>query len=215
MRKKHAVVALLGSVALTGCSVFGVRRTPEPEYSVIDEVDEVEVREYDEMILATTRVSATDYDRGSTVGFRRLARYIFGKNSTREEIGMTAPVYQRAEPQGEKIGMTAPVLMGRGDGDEWVMSFVMPSRYTMESLPRPLEDTIELEQAPGKRVAVLRFRGRLTDERYAEKARELLSRLESSPWEATSEPRLAGYDPPFTIPALRRNEVQVEVAPRR
>ena len=203
-----------------GCSVFGVRTTPEPGYQVTQEIDgePIEIRVYKPMILATTTVETTDYKEGSRVGFRRLADYIFGENTKSEKIGMTAPVYQTSseEDDGEKIGMTAPVYQEEGSDGVWKMAFVMPERYTMETLPKPVDSTIQLETQPAKTFAVLRFRGRYSERNIERHRAQLEAWLEDNgEWEATSKTRAAGYDPPFTLPMFRRNEILVEVEPRR
>lgn len=213
--REKIVGFLFGVLAMVpGCSVFGVRDTPEPSYTVEREVEEprIEVREYAPMIVAITRVDTRDYDRASSIGFRRLADYIFGENTRQENIGMTAPVFQSVERQeGEEIGMTAPVFRQKDAQGRWVMSFVMPERYTMETLPRPVTDDIELEQVPARKVAVLRFNGSMSADRFAQKARELEAWIAGSGYVAASAPRMAGYDPPLTIPYFRRNEVLIVV----
>ena len=196
-------------------SVFGSRDTPEPDYTTIAKLgaeEEAEIRQYRPMILASTAVEATSYKDASGKAFRRLADYIFGSNVQDEEIGMTAPVYQKAQARdGEEIGMTAPVFQNKKDGTQWVMSFVMPKRYTMETLPKPKDDAIDLEKVPAKTLAVLRFSGSLDEKLAAKKTRELEALLARSPWKPLSPARSAGYDPPFTIPFFRRNEVLIEV----
>jgi hypothetical protein len=183
------------------------------------EGEPIEIRVYKPMILATTTVETTDYKEGSRVGFRRLADYIFGENRSNEKIGMTAPVYQSSgedDADGEKIGMTAPVYQEEGKDGVWKMAFVMPERYTLETLPKPLDPAIKLTTQPAKTFAVLRFRGRYNERNIERHRRQLESWLDASgEWEATSKTRAAGYDPPFTLPMFRRNEILVEVESRR
>ena len=171
------LAGLMSALAiLPGCSVFGVRTTPEPNYTVTHQVDgePIEVRRYEETLVATTRVRADSYDQASQAGFRRLANYIFGGNRSDEEIGMTAPVFQRMEPRdGEEIGMASPVLQAQEREGVWTMSFVMPARYTRQTLPEPVEPTLEIEALPARQVAVIRFRGRLRPERIEEATEEL------------------------------------------
>jgi len=207
------VTGVLGVVA-SGCSVFGTRNTPMPDYDVIasSEVESIEVRQYDEMIYATTRVEGTSYRKASNEGFRRLAGYIFGDNIADEDIGMTAPVVQEAK-KGEDIGMTAPVVQNaERDGDVWVMSFIMPERYTMETLPKPIDPQVELELIPGRTVAALRFSGLVDERRAAEREELLLGWVEKNGYEPTSKPQIARYDGPSTLPMFRRNEIIVEVS---
>ena len=213
-RKKWVAGALSVLALVSGCSVFGVRNTPEPAYEVVveDADARVEIREYAPMILAVTTIETTDYGRASSEGFRRLAGYIFGKNARSEEIGMTAPVYRARE--GENIGMTAPVLREQDGEGRWRMSFVMPERYTLETLPRPVDERVTLETVPSRTMAVIRYSGAFDEEGSRAKERELLAWAGANGWEVVSTPRAAGYDPPMTLPFLRRNEVLVEVSRR-
>ncbi|MEM1349702.1 MAG: heme-binding protein, partial [Myxococcota bacterium] len=201
-----AAVSVFG-LAASGCSVFGARDTPMPDYTVLSSSDEgsIEVRQYDEMIYATTRVEgAPSYRKASNEGFRRLARYIFGDNVGEEDIGMTAPVVQ--EQGGEDIGMTAPVVQNaEREGEVWVMSFIMPERYTMETLPKPVDPQVEVELVPGRTVAALRFSGRVDARRITEREEQLLKWVRANGYEAIREPQVARYDGPSTLPMFRRN----------
>jgi len=199
---------LLVTVFLTGCTVFGIRTSEEPAYRVIHKQGRFQVRQYSELIIAETEVEA-EFDESGSIAFRRLAGYIFGKNRKKEKISMTTPVVR--EPESEKIAMTAPVTREKG-GNTWVWSFVMPEKYTLETLPVPLDSRIVIRTVPAKRIALIRFSGRVSEKKFREKSAELFNWLESSGYTAVSAPKLAGYDPPWTIPFLRRNEVQVEVS---
>ena len=128
-------VLLMTSLMLAGCSVLGKRTANEPPYKVISEEGEIEIRQYGEMIVAETVVEGS-YGQTSGAAFSRLAGYIFGKNRAKQKIAMTAPVLQ--ESVSEKISMTAPVIQER-KGNAWIMSFVMPEGYTLETLPVPLD----------------------------------------------------------------------------
>lgn len=214
--KKIAIgmaIGLAGAALLTqGCSVFGVRNTPMPDYKVLAQAgdDNVEVRQYNEMIVAKTSVKG-EYKESQSIMFRRLAKYIFGKNASDEEIGMTSPVIQKdAKKDGGSIGMTAPVFQNK-QGDKWEMTFVMPARYTMETLPKPADSNITIEQLPPKTTAALRFSGFLSEDNVETRKKELKKWVQSNGYEEVSSYRSAGYDAPFTIPFLRRNEVLVDV----
>lgn len=203
------------ALLLQGCSVFGVRDTPMPDYKVLTKANDgdVEVREYKEMMVAKTSVKA-EYKDAQSIMFKRLANYIFGENSGDEEIGMTAPVIQEdTKKEGENIGMTAPVFQNKV-GDTWEMTFVMPARYTMETLPKPVDPNITIELLPPKTTATLRFSGFLSEGNIEEHKRELRKWVEASTYKAVSSYRSAGYDAPFTIPFLRRNEILVDVVPK-
>ena len=215
---KKQVVALAGlilAVGQIGCSVFGVRTVDEPKYNILESVESapIEVREYSEIIVARTTVDA-NYDDASTVAFRRLFRYISGENTVGGKIAMTAPVEtSRRSKSGEKIAMTAPVFQDATE-ERWTMAFVMPAKYTMDDVPRPTNPNVEVALLPPRRVAVLTFNGRYDDETFASQSAKLESWVRDRGLEPTSSPRLAGYDPPYTLPFLRRNEVHIDVRER-
>jgi len=196
-------------LALAGCSVVGIRSgTEEPKYRVIDTAGQVQIREYAPRLAASVTVPGDEISARSA-GFRRLARFIFGANSAESEISMTAPVTQSAA--GAKIAMTAPVAQARSGGD-WVISFYMPSKYSLASLPKPVDPGIVIAQIPAETDAVYRFSG-IPGAAAVGKARAVLLRqLAGSDWVVTGEPFEWFYDPPWTIPWARRNEVAVAVA---
>lgn len=199
---------------MAGCSVFGIRTAEELKYSVIIESGDFEIREYEPYISAVASMKGP-YEEVQGDLFRILAGYIFGKNNTDSKIAMTAPVQTSPEIKdtSEKIAMTAPVLMKPDSEGVWKMAFSMPSKYTMESLPKPLDPKVTLVEVPAKKFAVIRFSGSYDDlKQRREKADDLINWLSSqSNYQKVSEPVFAGYDPPFTLPFLRRNEVLIEV----
>jgi effector-binding domain-containing protein len=192
---------------LSGCSVFGIRTAEEARYTVLVQDGEIQIRQYERLIAAQTEVEG-DYDQTTSKAFKRLAGYIFGNNKKKQEISMTSPVLQ--ERENEKLSMTAPVLQEKS-GEKWTMAFVMPSKYTLETLPEPADPEVNLIRIPGKKVAAMRYSGFLTERRISEKAQELTAWLEEKGLKALSSPRSAGYDPPWTIPFLRRNEVHIDI----
>ena len=202
-----AGVLVIGVAALPACSIFGFQGVKEPKYRVAREAGASEIREYDPVIVARTQI-AGDYKQGSNAGFRRLADYIFGNNQKQQKVEMTAPVIQ--EQKSEKIAMTAPVLQ-QPAADGWQMEFVMPEGYTLETLPKPVDPLIELAEVPARKVAVLRYRGRLTEANIKTKTAELEAWIKENNLTAKAAPQSAGYDPPWTIPMFRRNEVLVEI----
>ncbi len=164
------------------------------------------------MIVAETTVEG-DLWSASNDGFRVIAGYIFGNNASvrgpgAEQVAMTAPV--TVEPASERIAMTAPVTTERS-GERFRMHFVMPSRYTLDTLPKPLDDRVRLREVPARRMAVLRFSGFTGEDKVADKTGELLARVRAEGLEAAGAPQLARYDPPWTLPFLRRNELMVPV----
>jgi hypothetical protein len=201
--------ALVTGAALAACSVVGVREAEEPRFAVVEHLGAVEVRQYGPRIAAETQVSGGEIDaRG--VGFRRLAGYIFGGNRSRTKLAMTAPVAQAKE----SIAMTAPVAQARDASGQWTIRFFMPAKYTMEMLPSPLDPAVQLVAVPGETLAVLRFAGSTSPDAVEAKQRGLLQALQGSAWQPAGAPVAWFYDPPWTLPPFRRNEVAVEVVRR-
>jgi len=201
--------------ASIGCSVFGIRTVDEPGHVVLESDGDFELREYESFVVARTSVEES-YDDAGSISFRRLFRYISGENVREESIAMTAPVLQQNRgASGEKIAMTATVLQQRVTDDEgpgrWEMSFVLPAEYSIETAPLPTDPKVRLEVVPARTVAVLRYRGSLSEESYSAHVTKLAQRLAARGYEASSAPRSAGYDPPWTIPQLRRNEIHINV----
>lgn len=201
------IVSLLSGLWLAGCNVMGIRNTPEPEYQVLLRDGEFEIRTYPSLLVAETLVAA-DYTEAGSVGFKRLAGYIFGGNTRQERMAMTTPVLREAD--GEEIAMTAPVLQ-QTDGRQWRMSFVMPAGYSLETLPIPLDADVVLRQLPAKKVAVLLYSGSLSEGIIARNSQKLLDWLNQRSIKPISPTRSAAYDPPWTIPMLRRNEIHVDL----
>ena len=126
--------------------------TEEPDYTVIEQAGDFELRAYSPMIVAEVQVSGPMGD-ASSAGFRLIADYIFGNNTARaggnEKISMTAPVTM--EPTSEKISMTVPVGMEQ-TGEQWRVHFVMPSQYTLDTLPTPNNPAVSLREVPASRL---------------------------------------------------------------
>lgn len=208
------VVGSVAAVALlwVGRRVLVASQVEEPTYRALAQYDGFELREYAPTVVAATEVQG-GFRESLDEGFRRLAGYIFGGNRRRQEIAMTAPVSLERTPlseQGERIAMTAPVSAER-QGPAWRVTFVMPSEYTLERLPQPVDERVRLEPVPARKVAVLRFSGRATEDMAEARKAELLRRLEGQGLRAIGEPVLAQYNPPWTPPFLRRNEILVPV----
>lgn len=192
--------------AESALSVVGIRSQYEqPRYEVIEFVGAVEVRRYAPRFAVQTTVEAADEATGRNAAFKILAAYIFGANRSKRDIAMTTPV-ETARPR--DIAMTSPVLTS-GGGGRWTQRFYLPSDVTPETAPEPLDSRVELVQAPEETIAATIFTGAGQD--LDRRKRELVSELNGSRWEPAGEPFTMFYDPPFTIPFLRRNEVAVLV----
>ena len=198
---------LMTSLMLAGCSVLGKRTANEPHYKVLVQDGDIEIRQYGEMIVAETIVEGS-YGQTSGTAFGRLAGYIFGKNQSKQKIAMTAPVLQ--ESASEKISMTAPVLQEK-KGNAWVMAFVMPEGSTLETVPTPLDPEVKLRQVKGKKVGVIRYSGLHSENNLSNYTEKLKAWLDKKEYRVISGPRAASYDPPWTIPFLRRNEVHIDI----
>lgn len=177
-------------------------------YRVVDEDGAFELRQIEPHLVAETFVEG-DFDQVGSEGFRRLVKYIGGANERSAEIAMTAPVVQ--EPEAEKIAMTAPVGQ-QESGGRYRVTFVMPSRYTLETLPRPTDERIRLRAEPERSMAAIRYSGFWSRSRYDEHERKLRDWIAGRGLEPAGEPVWARYDPPFMPWFLRRNEVLIEVS---
>lgn len=179
----------------------------EPEYRSLEKAGDFELRHYEPRIVAETMVDGAFSDVGNE-GFRRLADYIFGNNRKKASIDMTAPVNQA--PSSEKIAMTAPVNQAVLN-DKWRVTFTMPAKYTMDTLPEPLDPRVVLKQEPGRLIAAIRYSGTWSQERYEMNEKRLRSLILERGLEPVGDPIFARYNPPFTLWFLRRNEVLIPV----
>ncbi len=194
----------LGQFVGFAASSVGIRAgVEEPLHSVETLADGVEIRRYGPRIAAETTVVA-DEEAARTVAFRRLAGYIFGANHRSDRIAMTAPV-------GQKIAMTAPVSQQAGGDQGWVVRFYMPTGWTLQSLPTPDDQRVALVDLPPETVAVLRFSGDRGARSIADHTRRLRATLRAYGFLTIGEPTAWFYDPPWTLPFLRRNEVAVSI----
>ena len=206
------LVSIAEQVGESLLSTVGIRiGTEEPTHTGERWTDRVELRRYGVRIAAETTVAA-DEDAARNEGFRRLAGYIFGKNHGADSIAMTAPVVQ--SKAGRKIAMTAPVAQSAEStevGAGWVIRFFMPAKWTLDTLPRPNDDRVRLTEVPGETLAVLTFSGDRGPRAVHERTDELLEVLRAHGFEPTGEPAAWFYDPPWTLPFRRRNEIVVPV----
>lgn len=214
------------SLISSACSVFGVRNYETPDYSVVLQDDNKEIRAYEPYIMAQTVIEG-EYDDTANPGFQILAAYINGKNLSNEKVEMTTPVQQEKtgekiemttpviqEKTGEKVEMTTPVRQEKTSGG-WTMAFILPKKYTLETAPKPLDPRITIIPVPAKTLAALRYSGFTGGEKITRKGDELILWVRDQGYLAVGEPFSARYDPPFTLPFLRRNEVMVEVEKRQ
>lgn len=208
-------------------------RTEEPAFESIKKEGDFEVRQYRGFIVAETFVKG-DMDEAGSDAFRAIAGYIFGGNisvdsKASEKIAMTAPVVMEksveksaeklSEKSSEKIAMTAPVVMEKSmeksmeknAGETYRVHFVMPSQYTMATLPKPLNPKVTLREVAAQKMAVIRFSGFSTDEKVRIKTEALRNWIQQQGLKSIGNPQFARYDPPMMPAFLRRSEVMIAV----
>ena len=193
--------------------------TEEPNYTILVKTENFELRRYDAQIVAQTWVTG-DQDAASRQGFKTLANYIFGNNKSASgnssKISMTAPVMMQPQvadanvkkSETSKIAMTAPVMMKQED-NKWRVQFIMPSNYTMQTLPKPNNPDITIAELPVKNYAVIKFSGLAGTQKVEAKTKELQTWMQSQKLVGTAVPELARYNPPWTLPFMRRNEIMI------
>lgn len=188
-------------------AAFSAMATEEPEYTVIQRDGNIEIRDYKPYIIAETRAAGT-LTEAASIAFPKLFGFISGANQSRRKIEMTAPVSQKAE--GQKIPMTAPVSQLASDGD-YLVSFTMPSSFTLETTPLPTDDSVKIRQIAGLRTAAIRYSGRWTEDGYTKHLKELEKWMNQHGFLPDGPAVWARYNPPFTLPFLRRNEVIIPI----
>jgi hypothetical protein len=188
--------------------------TEEPKFTVIEKSEPFELRTYAPQLVAEVKVEG-DLDVASSQGFRLIAAFIFGQNQVSEKISMTVPVGIETA-QSTKIAMTVPVGIEASQGsakgvNQWVFSFVMPSEYTMATLPKPLNPLVTIRELPAQRRAAITFSGFYNEAKVLEKTKALEEWIKSKQLQAIGSPQFARYNPPWSIPFMRRNEILITV----
>lgn len=197
-------LGLAGVAAAAAAASESLQHYEEPAYRTELEDGPFELRSYPAVIAASVQVAGNG-DGAANNAFKILAGYIFGKNKAQKKIAMTAPVVQE---NSEKIAMTVPVTVEKLNMS-MTMSFYMPSKYTLQSLPEPLDKRIKLSQVPPRKFAVLRFSGFATEGNCDLKEVELKRWMAARKFEQNGESMRAFYNPPWTLPFLRRNEIWI------
>lgn len=193
--------------------LVGIRAGTEmPAYSVVEHFGDVEIRRYGPRLAAEAEATG-EAEAARSQAFRKVAGYIFGGNTSKTSIAMTAPVAQAAKG-GQTIAMTAPVAQSAAGNRVWRLQFFMPASYRLETLPVPSDPDVRIVEVPARDYAVLRFSGSRSGQAVERRAQALLSAVGASRWRAEGAPVGWFYDPPWTPPFLRRNEVSVAVASR-
>ena len=209
MTKKTIFFAILfcGSI-LVGCAMVGpiMSDVEKPKYQATALTNEIELRSYDPMLVAMVQMSGSRKDAISE-GFRVLADYIFGNNTLEQNISMTAPVEQQA---GQKISMTAPVQQQQRS-NSWMISFVMPKQFTLKTIPKPNNEMVKINEVPAQRFITIRFSGSNSDDNVRKNESALFNYITQNKINVTGEPKYAFYNPAWTLPFMRRNEIMVQL----
>ena len=208
MKKKWTMItSIIALILIVGVLAGPVMSDVEkPDYKVIQSEQNIEIRQYEPMIIAEVEVDGKREDAIGD-GFRLLADYIFGNNTVQQVISMTAPVQQK---ENQKIAMTAPVQQ-QSTGKSWRMSFVMPSKYSMDSLPVPNNNRVRLKGILAKKFVVIEFSGTNSNENVTKHENQLMNYIEANQINIIGSPKYAFYNAPWTLPFLRRNEVMIEI----
>ena len=208
-RKWKIMIAVIIGVVVLGAVLAGpiMSDVEHPKYQIISayESENIEIRKYNPMLIAEVSVSGKR-DEAISDGFKQLADYIFGNNISEQSISMTAPVMQKSQ----KIAMTAPVMQKPNNGN-WTVHFVMPSEYSMTNIPKPNNKDVILKNIPEKTMIAITFSGQNTDDNLSEYTQKLRDFMKRKNIKTVSDPSYAFYNPPWTLPTLRRNEVIFEI----
>ncbi len=207
---KILIVVSLGIIILSAIAYYVMSQIEQPNYKLVKSKGPIEIRDYAPLILAQVEVSG-ERKQAIREGFQILADYIFGNNTSNKKMEMTAPVTNELS---EKMAMTAPVLQQQ-DSNHWKISFVMPKKYSFETLPKPHSKEVVLIQLPARRFATIRFSGVPDDESIKLHTKELEAFIADEKLKIIGGTLLAFYNPPWTIPFLRRNEVMIEIGSDR
>lgn len=188
--------------------IFGIRLSGGPAYDILTSDEEVEIRSYRPLLLASITINGS-FDQARKEAFAILTSYIFGKNKDKKNLKMTTPVLQ--EENNDVLPMTSPVIH-EPTGLGWTMSFVLPVEYNLATAPTPRDRRIHLYNQPARVLAVLRYSGVNNQAKIKKYSAELMRWLSKNHlYDPIGEIQSAEYDGPSTIPFLRKNEVLIEV----
>ena len=181
-------------------------RTEQPAHEVLIDDEPFQLRRYAPMLVASVTVTGERSD-ATDEAFGQLASYIFASDREGEEIEMTTPVTQAVRGSDPMV-----TLAGAGtDAGRYTVRFTMPARWTRETLPAPANPNIVIEELPAREMAVVTFSGAATDEAVREQGEKLRGFMERQSLLPDGTLEYAYYDPPFTLPPARRNEVMMGV----
>jgi hypothetical protein len=188
----------------------------EPRYQSLEKDAAFELRSYAPMIVAEVVVQGSLATAGKE-GSRLVKQYIFrqGPNAALDQktqiadrISMTVPVTMEKVPS---IAMTVPVTMEATAPSTYRLHFVMPSSYTLDTLPPSADPRVSIRAIPAQKWASIRFSKFSTEATVAEQTALLQQWMDQKGWRASGPPQFARYDPPSVPPLLRRSEILIPV----
>ena len=207
MRTRTVLVLLVVGATALAIGSEALAKYEEPKYEIVRKSGDIEIRQYPPVIAAEVEVTGTR-EEAANQAFRILAGYIFGKNVSRDKVAMTVPVTETTSS--EKVAMTVPVTSVSAQG-KMTMRFYMPSKYSLEALPEAVDKRIKFEQLPAARYAVIKFSGFSSEDNMARHESKLRNCLQTIDLIPQGQAIRAFYNPPWTLPFLRRNEVWLQV----
>jgi hypothetical protein len=209
MRVAHPILIAVSASAVAALMLLGgvASAVEEPPHRVEARDGDFKIRDYPALSVAEVTVQG-DRNSAAYPGFRKLPGFIFGANSRKQSIEMTAPVIE-ARAEGALMGNA--LVEPTGSSPSWVIRFVMPHCFSLAALPKPDDPAIRLREEPPTRFAVLRFSGLAGDADLAAKTGELESILKSRNLVTAGPPVVAQYNPPWTPWFMRRNEVMIPI----
>lgn len=172
--------------------IFGIRLNEQPQYEIVRKDGDIQLRKYNKSLIAQVTV-AGEYEDAVKNAFKVLADFIFGGNKSESTIEMTSPVFQEQRHQA------------------WTLSFIMPEKFNLASIPQPINPKIKLLELPSRTTAVIEYSGNNNEEKMMQAEQDLKAWLYSEGMTPKSETRWAQYDPPFTVPFLKKNEAHIDV----
>ena len=201
---------ILASFIITNIFFNSAMATEEPDFKLISEEGDFQIREYEPKIIAQVEVEG-NFDEASSKGFKLLADYIFGNNlldGESKKISMTTPV--EMTPLAENLIMTSSIMDDQVN-NKWSINFVMPQEYSLDTLPKPNNSQIDIIEVPSEKYAVIIFSGLVRESSYTDKAKLLSNYFKQNNFEKRGAIKIARYNPPWTLPFFRRNELMVKI----
>ena len=226
------------TILISGCSVFGIQTYETPKYEVMVDEQPYELRKYEKYTVAEVTIFEDDIDEAQKRGFRILADYIFGNNIARDSLHRQVRMKEgETYKSNESISMTGPVLLDLNDQivirspvgvvnmlspeepleleleleQKWTVSFSLPSKYTVATAPIPKHGSIRLREEPADLVITRRFTNFVTESKVESLSNGLLKWANEKGLTIEGTIRIARFDPMWTVPFLRRNEIHLSV----